>query len=454
MQEDQAFHKIISGMGKKGKRAKKRNVKPLLLSSVLFNPPKLNSLPEQQKQIDIPDESAKSVSDELKGFKKIIEKMVKNIISNTNNTTTQNKTSVENVSSIQNVFNANSTTNKRSGKNISNVRNITSSNNDVSSVKNFSSMSNGVSATKNVSLSNKNILVTTRKSGLTKIENENNKSENNVKLLQNGDLTNVLNESVVRNISNTNTITNRKYARPIQAKAKGGWISGPLKGYPVSLDGEKIDFIGHGTEFVARKPSGSFVIPVDTPETRKDPSLMERRVKEAKRAGFDSLGLNKKISLPKMKPTKISAKELPRLQNLQQKAVGGFLSGIADSVGGMVESSPIGMLAGQASGLLEKVTGVNPIENIKSVINPTETRDSRIEQQMIENNMVKTETEKILDERRESNNNQPIPLPIPMNTGGGGQKSSSPMIAAGGESNFSRVAKEQTMFPAWRRNMG
>ena len=134
--------------------------------------------------------------------------------------------------------------------------------------------------------------------------------------------------------------------------------------------------------------------------------------------------------------------------------MGGFLSGIADSVGGMVESSSLGMLAGQASGSLEKVTGVNPIENIKSVINPTETRDSRIEQQMIENNMVKTETEKILDERRESNNNQPIPLPIPMNTGGGGQKSSSPMIAAGGESNFSRVAKEQTMFPAWRRNMG
>ena len=109
MQEDQAFHKIISGMGRKGKRAKKRNVKPLLLSNVLFNPPKLNSLPEQQKQIDIPDESAKSVSDELKGFKKIIEKMVKNIITNTNNTTTQNKTSVKNVSSIQNVFNTNQT---------------------------------------------------------------------------------------------------------------------------------------------------------------------------------------------------------------------------------------------------------------------------------------------------------------------------------------------------------
>ena len=251
-------------------------------------------------------------------------------------------------------------------------------------------MSNGVSTTKNVSLSNKNILVTTRKSGLTKIENENNKSENNVKLLQNGDLTNILNESVVRNISNTNTTTNRKYARPIQAKAKGGWISGPLKGYPVSLDGEKIDFIGHGTEFVARKPSGSFVIPVDTPETRKDPGLMERRVKEAKRAGFDSLELNKKISLPKMKPTKVSAKELPRLQNLQQKAVGGFLSGIADVAGDMVGASSFGMMTGKASGLLEKVTGVNPLESIKSMISPTETKDSRIEQQIMENNMVKT----------------------------------------------------------------
>ena len=112
------------------------------------------------------------------------------------------------------------------------------------------------------------------------------------------------------------------------------------------------------------------------------------------------------------------------------------------------------MMAGKASGLLEKVTGVNPLESIKSMINPTETKDSRIEQQIMENNMVKTETEKILEEKRESNN-QAMPLPIPMNTGGGGgQKSSSPMITAGGESNFSRVAKEQTMFPAWRRNMG
>ena len=38
----------------------------------------------------------------------------------------------------------------------------------------------------------------------------------------------------------------------LEGFAKGGWISGPQSGYPVSLDGNKPDFIGHGTEYVAR----------------------------------------------------------------------------------------------------------------------------------------------------------------------------------------------------------
>ena len=70
--------------------------------------------------------------------------------------------------------------------------------------------------------------------------------------------------------------------------AKGGWISGPASGYPVSLDGGRsTSFIGHGTEYVSRKAGGqAFVTPYDTPATRKNPGLTAMRQAEAKRKGF------------------------------------------------------------------------------------------------------------------------------------------------------------------------
>lgn len=70
--------------------------------------------------------------------------------------------------------------------------------------------------------------------------------------------------------------------------AKGGWIQGPMTGYPVSLDGGKTtSFIGHGTEYVAQKSGGGFVVPVDTPATRKNPSLMGQRMSEGQNMGFN-----------------------------------------------------------------------------------------------------------------------------------------------------------------------
>ncbi len=77
--------------------------------------------------------------------------------------------------------------------------------------------------------------------------------------------------------------------------AKGGWINGPMSGYPVSLSGKKVDFIGHGKEYVATPerragggPLGSaFVIPYDTPATRQNPGLTNTRLLEAKSAGFN-----------------------------------------------------------------------------------------------------------------------------------------------------------------------
>ena len=78
--------------------------------------------------------------------------------------------------------------------------------------------------------------------------------------------------------------------------AKGGWISGPQSGYPVSLDGGKSTaFIGHGTEYVAAPKAasgGAFVVPFDTPATRRDPSLTGRRMNEAGKMGFGLPGFS------------------------------------------------------------------------------------------------------------------------------------------------------------------
>jgi len=74
--------------------------------------------------------------------------------------------------------------------------------------------------------------------------------------------------------------------KPIPTRSKGGWISGPQSGYPVSLTGRGVDFIGHGTEYVAQRSGGGYVVPVDTPHTRKDPGLTARSLKSAMLAGF------------------------------------------------------------------------------------------------------------------------------------------------------------------------
>ena len=73
-----------------------------------------------------------------------------------------------------------------------------------------------------------------------------------------------------------------------QELAKGGWIRGPQSGYPVSLDGGRsTSFIGHGTEYVAQKSSGgAFVVPFDTPATRKNKGLSAMRMRQALMGGF------------------------------------------------------------------------------------------------------------------------------------------------------------------------
>ena len=72
-------------------------------------------------------------------------------------------------------------------------------------------------------------------------------------------------------------------------KAKGGWINGPMSGYPVSLDGGRTTaFIGHGLEWVGSKMAsgGAFVVPYNTPATKKDSGLTSRRFREAMQGGY------------------------------------------------------------------------------------------------------------------------------------------------------------------------
>ena len=105
--------------------------------------------------------------------------------------------------------------------------------------------------------------------------------------------------------------------------SKGGWITGPQSGYPVSLDGKGVDFIGHGTEYVAKRSAGGFVIPVDTPHTRRDPNLTSRRAAQAQRAGFKLPG--------RSAGGKINAKptynvSIPKTYRFREYSQGGFFS--------------------------------------------------------------------------------------------------------------------------------
>lgn len=80
----------------------------------------------------------------------------------------------------------------------------------------------------------------------------------------------------------------------VKKASQGGWISGPQSGYKVSLDGGRsTSFIGHGTEYVARKSNGgAFVVPFNTPGTKTNPHLTQRRMGEAKSQGYKLPGFS------------------------------------------------------------------------------------------------------------------------------------------------------------------
>ena len=61
----------------------------------------------------------------------------------------------------------------------------------------------------------------------------------------------------------------------------------------MSLDGGRTaSFIGHGTEYVAQKSNGGFVVPIDTPSTKGNPGLTKQRMGQAQGLGFNLGGMN------------------------------------------------------------------------------------------------------------------------------------------------------------------
>ena len=105
--------------------------------------------------------------------------------------------------------------------------------------------------------------------------------------------------------------------------ANGGWISGPMSGYPVSLDGgATTSFIGHGTEWVGRRAAGgdAFVIPFNTPATNGKNGLTAMRMQQAKAGGYGLPGFAKG-GLAKNKGRRDGSQEEDRLA--QQAADGG-----------------------------------------------------------------------------------------------------------------------------------
>ena len=121
-------------------------------------------------------------------------------------------------------------------------------------------------------------------------------------------------------------------------RSKGGWIDGPMSGYPVSLTGKGVDFIGHGLEYVAERSSGGFVIPFDTPHTRKDPSLTKRQAVQAKAFGYKVPGFSEggKVNINKLVTSPVL--ELPEFSmgGIAQESDSAFMRRLIQS--GMIQS--------------------------------------------------------------------------------------------------------------------
>lgn len=126
--------------------------------------------------------------------------------------------------------------------------------------------------------------------------------------------------------------------KPLPEFATGGWISGPDSGYPVSTSpgGGSPEFIGHGTEYVAKKNTGeSFIIPFNNFATKQNPGLTMANMAMAAADGFD---------LPRISDKKFFFGSIG-------KAIGGLFGGGKKSGGGSSGGGGGGFFSSLASGI-------------------------------------------------------------------------------------------------------
>ena len=148
-------------------------------------------------------------------------------------------------------------------------------------------------------------------------------------------------------------------------RARGGWISGPQSGYPVSLDGgNNVSFIGHGTEWVGMNKSGggnAYVIPYDTPATKTNKNLTSRRYTEADKGGY----VIPTATDHKLRPYAMGGKWFKKQVNKvkdrftddkgKPKGIMRWIAGAADqATGGFFDFDKQGHSLYQASGIVKK----------------------------------------------------------------------------------------------------
>tara|TARA_X000000368_G_C23041790_1_gene717298 strand:- start:732 stop:2615 length:1884 start_codon:yes stop_codon:yes gene_type:complete len=128
----------------------------------------------------------------------------------------------------------------------------------------------------------------------------------------------------------------------VKQMSAGGWISGPMSGYPVSLNGTQVDFIGHGVEYVAKRSSGGFVIPFDTPHTRMNPGLTASRMSQASSMGFKVPQFSDGGQIAPTMARTVHLGNIPELSTGGMfKAMKSLVGRVADKVEPVIMSHPV-----------------------------------------------------------------------------------------------------------------
>ena len=121
----------------------------------------------------------------------------------------------------------------------------------------------------------------------------------------------------------------REGKHKVQHLPQGGWVTGPMSGYPVSIKGRgRPDFIAHGTEYVSKKPTGEFAV---LPYHGLGGKVAKSNIISAAAEGFH---------VPKKRPGAQDFKHPGQTASVVHNGkegffLGGLVKGIGDAIGGI-----------------------------------------------------------------------------------------------------------------------